>query len=197
MCHYDASTCSANQWNKSSKTKIFKNCIVVFNMTIYKDSLNLLKHSQYKNEATQWKNFLGLKIAAYFNFTVQVTEKGGNFKIKKFFNWIASFLYWLHFNTWNCKDNRTKMFWNIISKCIWHRRKFNFTGRNFRHITHKTFSLNYRAEYTRYPIDVTISNVQLETASSRNTGLGLANFVEQCICPRGYTGLSCEVTYQI
>ena len=26
-----------------------------------------------------------------------MTEKGGNFKIKKFFNWIASFLYWLYF----------------------------------------------------------------------------------------------------
>ena len=56
----------------------------------------LLKHSQYKNDAIQFKNFLGLRLPPFF-FPVYVTEKGGNFKIKKFFNWIASFLYWLHF----------------------------------------------------------------------------------------------------
>ena len=49
------------------------------NASIFKKNLNLVKHSQYKNEATQLKNFFGLKLPP-------------------FFNWIASFLYWVHFN---------------------------------------------------------------------------------------------------
>ena len=55
-----------------------------------------LKHSQYKNDATQLKNFLGLKLPPSFLHRVG-DEKGGNFKIKKFFNWTVPFLYWLHF----------------------------------------------------------------------------------------------------
>ena len=44
-------------------------------------------------------------------------------------------------------------------------------------------------------MDVTISNVQIETAVPYESGLGIANFVEQCLCPKGYTGLSCEVSF--
>merc|ERR1712150_203819 len=43
-----------------------------------------------------------------------------------------------------------------------------------------------------YPVDVTISNVKIETAVPFDSGFGIANFVEQCLCPKGYTGLSCE-----
>ena len=50
-----------------------------------------------------------------------------------------------------------------------------------------------RAQYTAYPVEVTITQLQLESASPRNDGLGQASYVEQCICPQGYTGLSCEV----
>ena len=52
----------------------------------------------------------------------------------------------------------------------------------------------FRAQYTPYPVDVSITQLQLESASPRNDGLGQAFFVEQCICPPGYTGLSCEVS---
>ena len=38
------------------------------------------------------------EIAALFLHRVG-DRKGGNFKIKKFFNWIALFLYWLHFKS--------------------------------------------------------------------------------------------------
>ena len=55
----------------------------------------------------------------------------------------------------------------------------------------------FRAQYTPYPVDVTISNVKIETAVPFDSGLGIANFVEQCLCPKGYTGLSCEVSTQI
>ena len=50
-----------------------------------------------------------------------------------------------------------------------------------------------RAQYTAYPVEVTITQLQLESASPRNDGLGQASYIEQCICPQGYTGLSCEV----
>ena len=38
-----------------------------------------------------------------------------------------------------------------------------------------------------------ISQIVMSTTSQQNTGLGLANLVEQCTCPEGYTGPSCEV----
>ena len=50
-----------------------------------------------------------------------------------------------------------------------------------------------RAQYTPYPVEVTITQLQLASASPRNDGLGRAFYVEQCICPQGYAGLSCEV----
>ena len=44
-----------------------------------------LKHSQYKNDATQLKSFLVLKLPPFYLQCVG-DVKGGNFKIKKFFN---------------------------------------------------------------------------------------------------------------
>jgi len=43
------------------------------------------------------------------------------------------------------------------------------------------------------PVDVTISDIRLDSADSRDLGQGRAPYIEQCICPAGYTGLSCEV----
>ncbi|XP_067214275.1 basement membrane-specific heparan sulfate proteoglycan core protein isoform X33 [Linepithema humile] len=40
--------------------------------------------------------------------------------------------------------------------------------------------------------DVRLTNIIMDTADVRNTGLGSASFVEECQCPTGYTGLSCE-----
>lgn len=33
----------------------------------------------------------------------------------------------------------------------------------------------------------------MDSAGIRNTGQGQASYVEECRCPAGYTGLSCEV----
>ncbi|XP_070153239.1 basement membrane-specific heparan sulfate proteoglycan core protein isoform X5 [Polyergus mexicanus] len=41
-------------------------------------------------------------------------------------------------------------------------------------------------------LDVRLTNIVVDTADARNTGLGSASFVEECQCPTGYTGLSCE-----
>ena len=46
--------------------------------------------------------------------------------------------------------------------------------------------------FTRGPVDVTVKNIELETGVPRDTGLGRTAFIEQCLCPPGYTGLSCE-----
>ena len=39
-----------------------------------------------------------------------------------------------------------------------------------------------------------MTGLQLDTASPVNSGLGQAYYVEQCLCPKGYTGISCEVS---
>ncbi|XP_025163883.1 basement membrane-specific heparan sulfate proteoglycan core protein [Harpegnathos saltator] len=41
-------------------------------------------------------------------------------------------------------------------------------------------------------LDVRLTNIVMDTADVRNTGLGSASYVEECQCPSGYTGLSCE-----
>nr|CAD7589934.1 unnamed protein product [Timema genevievae] len=41
-------------------------------------------------------------------------------------------------------------------------------------------------------LDTSVFNIALDSAGVRNTGLGQATFVEECRCPAGYTGLSCE-----
>lgn len=50
-----------------------------------------------------------------------------------------------------------------------------------------------KLQYVQGQIDTTLDSVEMDSAAARNTGLGLAVFVEQCTCPIGYTGYSCEV----
>jgi hypothetical protein len=52
-----------------------------------------------------------------------------------------------------------------------------------------------RAQYDDGPIlNTQIFNINMDSAGVRNTGQGKAVFVEECRCPAGYTGLSCEVS---
>lgn len=50
-----------------------------------------------------------------------------------------------------------------------------------------------KLQYIYENLDTTISNIEMDSAAIRNTGLGQATYVEECKCPVGYTGLSCEV----
>ncbi|XP_048508165.1 basement membrane-specific heparan sulfate proteoglycan core protein isoform X9 [Athalia rosae] len=49
-----------------------------------------------------------------------------------------------------------------------------------------------KVEYDDERINAAITNIVMDTADVRNTDLGAASFVEECRCPAGYTGLSCE-----
>ncbi|CAH1394861.1 unnamed protein product, partial [Nezara viridula] len=50
-----------------------------------------------------------------------------------------------------------------------------------------------RTQYTENRgVMTSFANLTMDSASYTNTGLGKAAFVEQCDCPAGYTGLSCE-----
>ncbi|XP_071839760.1 basement membrane-specific heparan sulfate proteoglycan core protein-like isoform X3 [Apostichopus japonicus] len=49
-----------------------------------------------------------------------------------------------------------------------------------------------RATYSSQPELTVLQEVSLDIAEARDTGLGRAYAVEQCVCPYGYTGLSCE-----
>lgn len=40
-----------------------------------------------------------------------------------------------------------------------------------------------------------LRDVQMDTAVPQSTGQSLATEVEQCVCPPGYIGLSCEVKW--
>lgn len=51
-----------------------------------------------------------------------------------------------------------------------------------------------RATFSASTSQATLKDVAMDTATTVNTGLGRAFAVEQCSCPAGYQGLSCEVT---
>lgn len=42
---------------------------------------------------------------------------------------------------------------------------------------------------------VNITDFVMESAEHINVGLGAASLVEECTCPKGYVGLSCQVRY--
>lgn len=54
-----------------------------------------------------------------------------------------------------------------------------------------------RAQYDDDPVlNTLIFNINMDSAGVRNTGQGKSIFVEECRCPAGYTGLSCEVSFR-
>lgn len=52
-----------------------------------------------------------------------------------------------------------------------------------------------KLQYVDGHLDTTLSNIEMDSAAIRNTGQGQAAYVEECKCPVGYSGLSCEVKF--
>lgn len=53
-----------------------------------------------------------------------------------------------------------------------------------------------KLQYTEGYIETVLNNIEMDSAAMRNFGLGSAVYVEECSCPTGYTGLSCEVSFK-
>ncbi|KAG5900605.1 hypothetical protein JTB14_017460 [Gonioctena quinquepunctata] len=49
-----------------------------------------------------------------------------------------------------------------------------------------------KIQYNDGSLNTTLTNIEMDTAGLDNTGLGPASYVEECSCPTGYTGNSCE-----
>ncbi|KAL1514177.1 hypothetical protein ABEB36_003476 [Hypothenemus hampei] len=49
-----------------------------------------------------------------------------------------------------------------------------------------------KLEYNEGYLNTTLSNIEMDSAAIPDSGLGTANYVEECSCPVGYTGTSCE-----
>lgn len=52
-----------------------------------------------------------------------------------------------------------------------------------------------KIQYNEGILNTTITNIEMDSAATPDSGLGAALYVEQCTCPVGYTGSSCEVSY--
>lgn len=50
-----------------------------------------------------------------------------------------------------------------------------------------------KLEYNEGVLNTTLSNIEMDSAAIPDSGLGAANYVEECSCPVGYSGTSCEV----
>ncbi|KAK9869716.1 hypothetical protein WA026_003454 [Henosepilachna vigintioctopunctata] len=49
-----------------------------------------------------------------------------------------------------------------------------------------------KLQYMEGQLNTTISNIVMESAAEPDNNLGAASYVEECTCPVGYSGLSCE-----
>ncbi|XP_057651716.1 basement membrane-specific heparan sulfate proteoglycan core protein-like isoform X28 [Diorhabda carinulata] len=49
-----------------------------------------------------------------------------------------------------------------------------------------------KLQYNEGTLNTTLNNVEMDSAGLSNVGLGPANYVEECSCPVGYSGTSCE-----
>uniref|UniRef100_A0A3B3CG13 Heparan sulfate proteoglycan 2 n=1 Tax=Oryzias melastigma TaxID=30732 RepID=A0A3B3CG13_ORYME len=54
-------------------------------------------------------------------------------------------------------------------------------------------SINIRTIYDNHMVSVALSDIVMETTTTEYVSLGPAREVEECRCPAGYTGLSCEM----
>lgn len=50
-----------------------------------------------------------------------------------------------------------------------------------------------KLQYNDGPLNTTITNIEMDSAAAPDRGLGAASYVEECECPVGYSGSSCEV----
>ena len=57
-----------------------------------------------------------------------------------------------------------------------------------------TFLLRAQYEIDSIP-DTEVKDIRMDTATTVNTGRGQSVYIEECRCPKGYSGLSCEVNY--
>lgn len=56
---------------------------------------------------------------------------------------------------------------------------------------------NILLKATHNGVGVNITDFVMQSAQHVNVGLGVANLVEECVCPPGYEGLSCQVRLNI
>lgn len=61
----------------------------------------------------------------------------------------------------------------------------------------KLDSILIRATLKQYVTRTSISDVSLDTAVPQQTAQQLADNVEVCLCPPGYSGTSCEVEFYL
>ena len=54
-----------------------------------------------------------------------------------------------------------------------------------------------RATYSNNMGSITLRNLVMDIAVPGPTGLKPAEEVERCVCPEGYSGLSCEVSFTL
>ncbi|KAJ8360629.1 hypothetical protein SKAU_G00171540 [Synaphobranchus kaupii] len=57
----------------------------------------------------------------------------------------------------------------------------------------KLDSINIRTMYDKRMVTLALSDIAMDTTSMESSSLGPAQEVEECRCPKGYSGLSCEV----
>ena len=88
-----------------------------------------LELRQYKNDSAESKNFLVLKLRAFF-LTMWLTKKRDNFKTRKFFDWVESFLYCVSSNLFFNQFNQSFR-WHSLTKTkeiLWISKIRNMSG---------------------------------------------------------------------
>ncbi|XP_054720927.1 basement membrane-specific heparan sulfate proteoglycan core protein-like [Uloborus diversus] len=144
--------------------------------------------------------FLGNKLASYggkLKYTQQyLAGDGGDLyadaDVEMTGNGISVF--YVNIPTLNPQDIRT---FNIeLRETNWQRvdsrGPTSATREDFMKVLANVEALLIRASFHNRMHQTLLRDVQMDTALPQSTGQGLAAAVEQCVCPPGYIGLSCE-----
>ncbi|KAL1116701.1 hypothetical protein AAG570_005173 [Ranatra chinensis] len=168
------------------------------------DPLNRqISYSAFEPKVYYWllpARFLGDKVTSYggnlvYSFRFVPTPGGQSSKntaadvVIKSLNGIQL----SHFSTAYIEPDRQMTITVPLTEEHWQREDGAFTDRE--HLLMALADLSdimIKATYTTSTRQASLMSVTLETATDRNTGLNRAAEVEQCRCPEGYRGLSCE-----
>ncbi|ODN06290.1 Basement membrane-specific heparan sulfate proteoglycan core protein, partial [Orchesella cincta] len=209
-------TCASSNWYRTQESAVFLNNNLGFTLVdetqgdeikdgfIFETNsreVGFREFSRYPPGTYYWQlpyNFLGDKVTAYggYSHTIRyVPQPGGQSSPNNApdVEINGNDIRLLYFRKSTLSPNRQETITVPLQEQYWQRQDGQTANReHFLMALANLDGLLIKATYTTSTREAYLSNVILDIAVPRNTGQERAYPVEQCSCPVGYTGLSCQ-----
>ncbi|XP_046437149.1 basement membrane-specific heparan sulfate proteoglycan core protein-like isoform X37 [Daphnia pulex] len=217
FCMGITKTCTASTWFRQQIKTVFTTDIQGFALTDKNRRENIVERvtvnsvsreivyrdfNRLSNEVHYWKlssKFIGDKVTSYgghLNYTVRyVPQPGGRSSPNSApdVDIRGNNIRLLHYRREQVDASKSVMVSVPISEQYWQREDGRPADReHLLMVLADLDSILIKATYTTRTSEASLSEVSMDIAEERNTGQTRAFAVEQCTCPRGYKGLSCE-----